>query len=131
MIIRSLEEIDSSDRDVKTSDWRSMRLLLENDNMGFSLHVTKIPAGRELNLHYKNHLEAVYCTSGKAEVLDKATGATHTIVPGTVYALDQNDEHRLSAIENCEFVCVFNPPLTGKEVHDESGAYPILSHDTH
>jgi L-ectoine synthase len=22
-------------------------------------------------------------------------------------------------------LCVFNPPLNGKEVHDESGAYPL------
>jgi L-ectoine synthase len=23
-----------------------------------------------------------------------------------------------------KMACVFNPPLTGQEVHDESGAYP-------
>ena len=22
--------------------------------------------------------------------------------------------------------CTFNPPVTGQEVHDESGAYPLL-----
>jgi len=22
-------------------------------------------------------------------------------------------------------ICVFNPPLTGKEVHDENGVYPV------
>jgi L-ectoine synthase len=22
-------------------------------------------------------------------------------------------------------VCVFNPPLTGREVHDATGAYPV------
>jgi len=26
-------------------------------------------------------------------------------------------------------VCVFNPPLTGQEVHDESGVYPLLTED--
>jgi L-ectoine synthase len=23
-------------------------------------------------------------------------------------------------------ICVFNPPLTGREVHDEEGVYPLL-----
>jgi L-ectoine synthase len=23
-------------------------------------------------------------------------------------------------------VCVFNPPLTGREVHDENGVYPLV-----
>jgi L-ectoine synthase len=23
-------------------------------------------------------------------------------------------------------VCVFNPPITGKEVHDETGAYALV-----
>lgn len=128
MIIRSLTEIENTDRDVKASTWRSMRLLLAGDRMGFSLHVTQIAKGNVLDLHYQNHLEAVYCAKGKATVLDKSNGNTHTIEPGTVYALDQNDEHRLTAVEDCEFVCVFNPPVTGKEVHDENGAYPASQH---
>jgi L-ectoine synthase len=24
-------------------------------------------------------------------------------------------------------VCVFTPPVTGREVHDEDGAYPLLA----
>ena len=23
-------------------------------------------------------------------------------------------------------VCVFNPPVTGREVHDENGVYPLI-----
>jgi L-ectoine synthase len=23
-------------------------------------------------------------------------------------------------------ICVFNPPLTGEEIHDEDGAYPLI-----
>ncbi len=26
-------------------------------------------------------------------------------------------------------VCVFNPPLTGREVHDEKGIYPLIEDD--
>jgi len=26
--------------------------------------------------------------------------------------------------------CVFNPPVTGREVHDEHGVYPLLKDET-
>jgi L-ectoine synthase len=26
-------------------------------------------------------------------------------------------------------VCVFNPPVTGREVHDEDGVYPLVVED--
>lgn len=39
-----------------------MRLLLKNDGMGFSFHITTIHPGARLKMHYRNHLEAVYCT---------------------------------------------------------------------
>jgi len=26
-------------------------------------------------------------------------------------------------------VCVFNPPVTGREVHDENGVYPLLTEE--
>jgi L-ectoine synthase len=26
-------------------------------------------------------------------------------------------------------VCVFNPPVTGREVHDENGVYPLISEE--
>jgi L-ectoine synthase len=50
---------------------------------------------------------------------------------GTLYALDKHDEHYLRADRTVDMrmVCVFNPPLTGREVHDESGVYPLLKED--
>lgn len=52
-------------------------------------------------------------------------GKIYTIEPGTIYILDKHDEHLLRASEEMELACVFNPPLHGKEVHDESGVYPL------
>jgi L-ectoine synthase len=26
-------------------------------------------------------------------------------------------------------VCVFNPPVTGREVHDENGVYPLIKEE--
>lgn len=94
--------------------------------MGFSLHDTVIAAGAKLRMHYRNHLEAVYCIEGRGRITDQGTGRTHAIEPGTVYALDQHDEHVLETDTEMRFVCVFNPPLTGTEVHDADGAYPLI-----
>ena len=41
-----------------------------------------------------------------------------------MYALDQHDPHILRAQTQMRMVCVFNPPVTGKEVHGPDGAYP-------
>lgn len=124
MIVRNLKEARESGRLITSNGWDSTRLILKNDGMGFSFHITRIHQGAELHLHYQNHLESVYCVSGKGSVEDLATGKTYPIEPGTVYVLDKNDKHILRAEQEMEMACVFNPPLHGKEVHDESGAYP-------
>ena len=48
--------------------------------MGFSFHITTIYAGAELPMHYKNHLECVYCISGEGSIEDLATGQVHEAV---------------------------------------------------
>lgn len=125
MIVRTLEQARAGARRVKAPTWESTRLLLKNDRMGFSFHITTIYAGTETPMHYQNHLEAVYCISGEGEVETVADGKVYPIAPGTIYALDQNDKHILRARTEIQFVCVFNPPLHGKETHDATGAYPL------
>jgi L-ectoine synthase len=127
MIVRQLQDCEQTDRCVKSKTWQSTRLLLAGDNMGFSFHITTIYANTETHMHYKNHLESVYCISGSGEIKDLATGETHAITPGTIYILNNNDKHILWAHEELSLACVFNPPVTGQEVHDESGAYPAAS----
>ena len=123
MIVRTLAEVVSTDRDVDTELWRSRRLLLAKDGMGFSLHDTIIRTGGKLHLHYKHHLEAVYCIEGRGTVTTVPDGAVRRIEPGTVYALNEHDEHILEAEVEMRMVCVFNPPVTGQEVHGPDGAY--------
>ena len=124
MIVRSLEQVVGSDRDVAGDGWRSRRLLLRRDGLGFSLHDTTVAAGTELNLQYKHHLEACYCLEGEAELTDLSTGEQHAIRPGTAYALDEHDRHTLSVRTDMRLVCVFNPALTGAETHDADGSFP-------
>lgn len=129
MIVRKLDELRGSEREVAVEQWTSRRLLLARDGMGFSLHDTVIKAGAELPMCYRNHLEAVYCVAGTGSIEVVATGERFPISDGTVYALDQHDEHVLRADTEMRMVCVFNPPLVGPEVHDATGAYPALVED--
>jgi L-ectoine synthase len=125
MIVRKLEEAKQSRRLVETNGWNSVRLLLKDDGMGFSFHITTIYAGAELPMHYRNHLESVYCVGGEGSVENLDTGEKFEIQPGVMYALDRHDRHVLRAVSEMTLACVFNPPLNGLEVHDESGAYPL------
>lgn len=124
MIVRTLDEITGTDRDVEAENWTSRRILLAQDGMGFSMHDTMIRPGTETLIWYRHHLEAVYCIEGDGEVEVLATGKVYPISAGTTYALDGNEKHLLRARTQMRMVCVFNPPLTGREVHDEEGVYP-------
>jgi L-ectoine synthase len=124
VIVRTLDDVVGTDRDVAGDGWRSRRLLLRRDELGFSLHDTTVAAGTELNLQYKHHLEACYLLAGEAEITDLATGERHTLRPGSMYALDRHDRHTLTVQKDLHLVCVFNPALTGAETHDADGSFP-------
>ncbi|WP_226782855.1 ectoine synthase [Oceaniglobus trochenteri] len=123
MIVRDIEDLKNTDKDVKDARWTSVRMLLAGDGMGFSFHITTLEAGSEHTFHYKNHFESVYCMSGKGSITDLGTGKTHAIRPGVMYALDQHDKHILRAEEELVMACCFNPPVTGTEVHRADGSY--------
>ena len=40
MIVRTLEEIEDTDADIKTENWRSKRIILAREKVGFSVHET-------------------------------------------------------------------------------------------
>lgn len=126
MIVRKLSETLGTDREVDVETWTSRRFLLKSDGMGFSMHDTIIKEGTETFIWYANHLEAVYCIEGSGEVELADTGEVIPIEAGTLYALNGNEKHYLRARKQMRMVCVFNPPLTGKEVHDEDGVYPLV-----
>lgn len=127
MIVRDLNEAKNTQRHVFSKGWDSVRLVLKSDGMGFSFHITTIHAGAELPMHYKNHFESVYCVDGTGSIEDCATGKTHRIRPGVMYALDKNDKHILRADTDKPMImaCVFNPPVTGSEVHQDDGSYAL------
>ncbi len=123
MIVRDFNKLRGTDKEVRDAKWSSVRMLLAGDGMGFSFHITILEAGSEHTFHYKHHFESVYCISGKGSITDLATGETHEIKPGVMYALNDNDKHTLRAEEELVMACCFNPPVTGAEVHREDGSY--------
>jgi len=66
--------------------------------------------------------------SGNGEIYDIANDTAHKISDGMMYLLNNHDRHYLrGGTEDMRLICVFNPPLTGKEVHDENGHYPLMT----
>ncbi len=127
MIVRRIEDIKGTEQEVfaPNGNWVSRRILLKDDNMGFSFHETVIFKGTQTKIWYKNHLEAVYCVEGEGEVETTRDGKVYPLQPGTLYALDKHDQHYLRALgSDLRLLCVFNPPLSGGEVHDRDGSYP-------
>jgi L-ectoine synthase len=126
MQVRSVNEIAGTVREVPCPSrdiCTSFRLLLASDGMGFSMHLTEVSKGEARHWHYKNHLEACYCVEGLGILTDLSDGREYKIKPGTMYALDKNDDHTFQAIKPTILVSVFNPPVTGGEIHDNEGSY--------
>ena len=118
MFIRSREDVET----VQWGGGTSERLLTARDDMGFAVAHTVVRAGTESKLEYRNHLEACYCIAGSGEVED-TDGNVYPITPGTIYVLDKHDPHYLRGgkDEDLVLVSVFNPAITGDEVHELTG----------
>jgi L-ectoine synthase len=129
MIVRQLDDIVGTDLDVAAPTWNSRRLLLAGDGQRFSLHDTVLHAGTVTDMWYQNHVEAVYCIEGTGTLTNRETGEEHQLAPGTLYVLDGHERHTVRADTDLRTVCVFDPPVTGREVHDENGTYPLLTAD--
>ncbi|MDY6999375.1 MAG: ectoine synthase [Actinomycetota bacterium] len=124
MIVRTTEEITGTERDVSDGTWRSKRIVLADDAVGFSFHETTIQAGSVNEFHYQYHVEAVWLVEGSGTLTNLETGEEHPLKAGSMYLLNGHERHRIRCDEQMRMLCVFNPPVTGREVHDETGAYP-------
>lgn len=127
MIVKTLREVEDTADDVRADTWKSRRLLLAGDRVGFSFHDTIMYAGTETRMWYQHHIEAVYCIEGEGELEDLDHHTRHRIRPGTLYALNGHERHIMRPKTDMRLLCVFNPPVTGREVHDENGVYPLIT----
>ncbi|KZF02424.1 L-ectoine synthase [Rhodococcus sp. EPR-279] len=128
MIVRTTQEITGTDRDISSEDvnWRSKRIILGGDKVGFSFHETTIQAGTVNNFHYANHVEAVWLIEGEGTLTDRETGETYELGAGSMYLLNGHERHTVEPRTQMRMLCVFNPPVVGNETHDENGAYPLV-----
>lgn len=129
MIVRTTKEITGTERDVEAENgnWRSKRIVLGGDKVGFSFHETTIKAGSVNEFHYANHVEAVWLVEGTGTLTDRETGEDYPLGPGTMYLLDGHERHTVTADTELRMLCVFNPPVVGTETHDENGVYPLVT----
>jgi len=127
VIVRDVESTKGTARHASGEGWDSKRLIVAGDGVGFSVHDTTVPEGSVLEMEYKHHIEANYCYAGEGDVTEVSTGKRHELKPGTIYVLDKHDRHILRAIKgDLRLVCVFNPPLSGNETHQDDGSFPPL-----
>lgn len=128
MIIRHKEKKFLSD--VKGPGWRSQRLTNSDDLLPYSFNVTTLEAGASMEFCYKNHIESVYCIDGEGTITDLECGESHILTEGSIYILNGNERHRLDIDKTMTVFCVFDPPLSGNETHDEDGSYNIDGTDS-
>lgn len=126
MKVIQIADLIGTEREVHGEGFTSIRPILAKDGMGFSVHKTIIPKGKAEHWHYTHHLESCYCIAGRGILTNLETGKTFTIVPDTIYVLDNHDDHTFQAVEDVVLISVFNPPVTGMEVHNADGSYSIL-----
>lgn len=122
MIVKTLQDVLGTKGEAKGNNWRSLRLLHAEDGMGVTIADGTLEPGFDMVLWQKNHLEACFCIVGRGTVEELDTGKVHEIRPGTLYAMDQHDRHRIRIQERTRLICTFSPALTGHEVHDEDGS---------
>lgn len=122
MIVKTVEDLSGTKGEAHGDKWHSMRLLHREDGMGVTLTDSVLEEGFTMTLWQKNHLEACYCLEGEGTVEELDSATVHEIRPGTVYAMNNHDRHRINAKTRMRVICTFYPALTGHEKHDADGS---------
>lgn len=111
MIVRTTEDITGTDREHHGDNWVSKRIILADDNVGFSYHETTIAAGTETPLHYPEYIEAVWLIEGTGQLIDRDNNTTYDLAPGTMYLLDGHERHTIVTHTQMRMYCVFSPAV--------------------
>lgn len=126
MFVKRLDELKAEGRELTVAGGsaRSVRILLQDDGVGFTLCDVRAAAGTETVLWYKHHWEANLILQGEGDVSDLTTGERWDLAPGTIYMVGPADRHRVAARSDLHLISIFNPPLVGHEQHDGEGTLP-------
>ena len=118
MLIRRLDDVDGTERDVHGEGWRSRRLVVSEDGPPYSFHITVVDRGARLRFEYERHRETVYCIDGNGTITDLRSGDTATLEPGGLYSASIAEPHEIVAHTEMTLACIFTPPLEGTEEAD-------------
>ncbi|TDC99448.1 L-ectoine synthase [Nonomuraea deserti] len=122
MLVRTLEDVLGTSRDVDWGNGTSRRLVVAADERGYAITDTYVRPGTQTLLRFDRHLEACYCIEGNGRV--ETTEGGWDLRPGTLYSAELGEEHRLLSETGMRLICVFNPPLRGDERHDSNPDKP-------
>jgi L-ectoine synthase len=115
VVFRDRADLVGTGRDVHHRDYRTVRLLLEQDPAPVSpTDITLVP-GVEDVYGYPDRTEIAYCTSGAAVVVDLDTGTRRTIGPGVLRIAPAGSRSTFLASEPPRLIRVLDPPLRGDE----------------
>jgi len=126
LTVKRLDELGAAGREkaVAGGSARSIRALLQEDQLGFTLCDVRMAAGNRNELWYKHHWVANYILEGRGKVSDLTRGESWPLDPGTMYIVGPEDRHSIEAVSELHLISIFNPPLQGDEQHDEEGTLP-------
>lgn len=127
MIVRQPGEEGTPEADVASGDQVLKGLVLAKDKTEFSVHEMTMPAGAESRARRKHHLAFVRCVAGDGEVCPADGEGPHPLRPGTSCLFHRDEEQHIRAHTDLQLLWVFAPPLTGEEVADPDGSFPVLA----
>ncbi len=126
LTVKRLDELRAAGREMAVAGGsaRSIRVLLQEDQLGFTLCDVRMDAGNRNELWYKHHWEANIILEGRGTVSDLNTGESWPLKSGTIYIVGPDDRHSMEAVSDLHLISIFNPPLRGDEQHDKEGTLP-------
>ena len=119
-IVRSLEDIRGTQREIYWGNGYSKRLLIQEDGLGFAFCITTGNSHTDSLIQYRNHFESCYYLSGTGEY--EWDSGSHPIKTGdnwgTVFIMNNNDTHHMRIRDESVCLSIFTPPIEGHECHD-------------
>ena len=124
MFVKTVGGLRAAGREKVVADGsaRTVRMLLKEDRVGFTMCDVNLAAGNRNVLWYKNHWEANYVLAGTGDVADLTSGESWPLAPGTMYCVGPDDRHAMHAETDLHLLSIFCPALRGDEMHDADGA---------
>jgi len=126
MFVKRADEMRRAGKEMVVANGRArtLRMLVQADDLGFGLSDVHLAPGADAVLWYKHHWEANHILAGTGEVTDLTTGEASKLAPDVAYNVGPRDRHRLRATGDLHLLSVFCPAPRGDEQHDAEGTLP-------